>query len=351
MSSIRVRPLRRSDRDQLTQLVNAHAGAVIPGMGVSVAAVLAALERQPGEFIEDPWVSERVTLVAQQQDRIAAAAHLLRYFSDERAGNAARDVGEIRWFLFWPHAPAGNPCWPDATEAAQALINVCVRQLENWHITQQRASGDLPVRGVYGVPEQWPHIRAAYERAGFAHTGHTEIVYLATVADLARTAQPPIAGLSLSRSVGMNGTRLSAVLGREAIGYIEVETFEEGERQPRHAGWADIGNLHVAEAYRRRGVARWLLGQAADWLLLAGVGRVLDYAWLDGPDALGLDYTAYRAFLDAAGFREVTRTRRGWTRTPEGGPSARLAVADPPARSVTGQGAGARRPGATNPLS
>jgi hypothetical protein len=51
-----VRPFRRGDRDQLTQLVNAHAAAVVPGMGASVSAVLSALERQPGEFIEDPWV-------------------------------------------------------------------------------------------------------------------------------------------------------------------------------------------------------------------------------------------------------------------------------------------------------
>jgi Alkylmercury lyase len=80
-------------------------------------------------------------------------------------------------------------------------------------------------------------------------------VYLAEVADLPHPAEPPIAGLSVRRSVGMNGTRLSAVVGEEAIGYIEVETFEEGERLSRHGGWADIGNLHIAEQHRRRGVA------------------------------------------------------------------------------------------------
>ncbi len=72
MSSIQVRPFRRSDRDQLTQLVNAHAEAVMPGMSASVNIVLASLERQPGEFIEDPWVSERVTLVATQQSRVVS---------------------------------------------------------------------------------------------------------------------------------------------------------------------------------------------------------------------------------------------------------------------------------------
>ena len=96
MSDVRVRPFRRGDRDQLTHLVNAHAAAVVPGMSVSVNTVLGSLERQPGEFIEDPWVSERVTLVAEQRSRVAAAAHLLRYFPDERAGESARGAGEIR---------------------------------------------------------------------------------------------------------------------------------------------------------------------------------------------------------------------------------------------------------------
>jgi hypothetical protein len=80
MSSIQVRPFRRSDRDQLTQLMNAHIQAVAPGLGLPASAALASLERQRGEFIEDPWVSERVTLVAEQQDRVTAAAHLLRYY-------------------------------------------------------------------------------------------------------------------------------------------------------------------------------------------------------------------------------------------------------------------------------
>ena len=101
------------------------------------------------------------------------------------------------------------------------------------------------------------------------------------------------------------------------IGYIEVETFDAEERVPRHGGWADIGNLRVAELYRRRGVASWLLREAADWLRLASVDRLLDYTWLDGTDPGGLDYADYRAFLPAVGFRELTRTQRGWNRTPQ----------------------------------
>jgi GNAT superfamily N-acetyltransferase len=317
MSDVQVRPFRRADRDQLTQLVNAHAEAVVPGMSVSVNTVLSSLERQPGEFIEDPWVSERLTLVAEQRSRVAAAAHLLRYFPDERAGESARDSGEIRWLLYWPLAPAGNPCWPDATGAAEALMAACAGVFARWGVARQHASGDLPVPGVYGVPAQWPHVAALYRRAGFSHTGHTEVVYLAPVEDLpgpGRNPDPPLDGLAVSRSVGINGCRFSAVLSQEVIGYIEIEILDQGERMSRHGGWADVGNLHVAPGYRRRGVGSWLLAQAADWLRLAGVSRLLNYAWLEGTDPGGLNYDDYRAFLAAAGFRELTRTARGWTR-------------------------------------
>src|SRR6516165_676429 len=108
MSDIQVRPFRRADRDQLTSLVNAHAEAVVPGLSVSVNTVLGSLERRPGEFIVDPWVSERVTLVAEQRSRVVAAAHLLRYHRDDRAGPAYRDAGEICWLLYWPLALAGR---------------------------------------------------------------------------------------------------------------------------------------------------------------------------------------------------------------------------------------------------
>jgi GNAT superfamily N-acetyltransferase len=314
MSDVQVRPFRRADRHQITQLVNAHAGAVVPGMSVSVNTVLSSLEHQPGEFIVDPWVSERATLVAEQRNRIAAAAHLLRYYPDDRAGESARDAGEIRWLLYWPLAPAGNPFWPDVTGSAEALIAACADVFDRWGVTRQYADGELPVPGVYGVPEQWPHIAALYRRVGFTHTGHTEVVYLAQVKDLPSADAPPLDGLTVRRSVGINGCRFSAVLGEEVIGYIETEVLDEGERMSRHGGWADVGNLHVASPYRRRGLGSWLLGQAADWLRLAGVSRLLNYAWLEGTDPGGLNYDDYRAFLPAVGFRELTRTARGWTR-------------------------------------
>jgi GNAT superfamily N-acetyltransferase len=148
-------------------------------------------------------------------------------------------------------------------------------------------------------------VRELYERSGFVHDGLVEIILLARVDELPQPTDPPIPGLALGRAVGINGTRLFGSLGERLVGYIEVETnLAEGGRLAHLGGWADVGNLHVVEPYRRRGVATWLFGQAADWLRLARVERLLDYAWPEEKAELAL--------LARLGFRELTRTARGW---------------------------------------
>jgi ribosomal protein S18 acetylase RimI-like enzyme len=320
MSAVQVRPFRRADREQLTALVNAHIQAVVPGVTVSVNTVLSQLERDPGEFIVDPWVAERATLVAEQRGRVVAAAHLLRYGAGEDVGPAYRDSAEINWLLFWPRATH----WPDSAEAAAALMDASLERLRAWGGDHWHADGALPAPGVYGVPEQWPHVRALYERAGFVHDGHVEIVLLARVDELPGPAAPPLDGLALDRSVGECGTRLSARLGEECVGFIEVDTnLAEGGRLAHLGGWADVGNLHVDEAHRRRGIATWLVGQAADWLRLARVERLLDYAWPEEEAMLAL--------LGGLGFRELTRTARGWHHRPGRGSSPEANAAPSPA--------------------
>ena len=250
MSEVQVRSFRRADREQLTALVNAHVQAVVPGVTVSVNTVLSQLERDPGEFIVDPWVAERATLVAEQRRRVVAAAHLLRYGTGEEVGKAYRDSAEINWLLFWPEASY----WPDSADAAAALMDACLDRLRSWKLDHWHADGTLPAPGVYGLPEQWPHIRALYERAGFVHQertgsehdGHTEIVLLARVDELPRPAEPPIEGLRLGRALGVNGTRLYGSVGDKLVGYIEVDTnLAQGSRLANLGGWADVGNLHV----------------------------------------------------------------------------------------------------------
>lgn len=302
MASFEVRPFRRSDRDQLTALVNAHVQAVVPGVAVSVNTVLSQLEREPGEFIVDPWVIERTTLVAEQRGRIAAAAHLLRYGSGAEVGESYRGIGEIRWLLCWPVAPF----WPDAAAAGDAVAAAGVAHLTASGADRVYADGALPAPGVYGVPAQWPHIHDVLRRAGFAPPAETEVVFLADVPAIARTAAP-IAGLTVVRTLGTSGTRLSALLDGGVIGYIEVENIlGDAGRLVQQGGWADIGNLCVEPGFRRRGIATWLLGEAAEWLRLGHVDRLLDYC--------SADDEVYSGFLASTGFRELTRTSRGWQR-------------------------------------
>jgi ribosomal protein S18 acetylase RimI-like enzyme len=309
-----VRPFRRDDRQQLTELVNAHVGAVVPGACLSVDTVTSQLQREPGEFIVDPWVTDRRTLVAEQRGRVVAAAHLLRYGAGPEVGDIYRDTGEIRWLLCWPEAGHLPDASPDEVSAGDTLAAACLAQFARWGVERRYADGALPAPAVYGLPEQWPHVRAILERAGFVHEGHTEVVLLAAVADLAAPGEPPIAGLAVRRTVGVNGTRLSAWLDGEVVGYVEVDTnLGDAGRLTRMDGWADVGNLHVAEPYRRRGVATWLVAQAAEWLRLAGVSWLLDYAWAEQEGELAL--------LDRLGFRQLTRTDRGWVHRP--GPAGR----------------------------
>ena len=96
------------------------------------------------------------------------------------------------------------------------------------------------------------------------------------------------------------------MLDDQPVGYPEVQQRGDAGRLVTQHGFADIGNLHVKPAHRRRGIASWLLGQAADWLHLGHLDRLLDYC---SPDDKG-----YRAFLQRAGFHPLTCTTRGWER-------------------------------------
>jgi GNAT superfamily N-acetyltransferase len=304
MGSFEIRPFRRADRYQLARLVNRHIAAVMPGGSVSVNTLLSQLEREPEEFIVDPWVAERHALVAEQAGAVVAAAVLLRYRPDPDVGDAYRNAGEIRWLLFWPMAPDDNPYWADGHDAADAVMSRCLEQFDAWSVDSRQADGALPYPGVYGVPEQWPHVEHLYRRHGFEQTGPTELVLLADLDRFEPAGELPLPGLEVRRLVGLNGTRLTAHIGGDPIAHIEIDLLDLPERQPRAGGLADIGNLFVGEDHRRQGVGGWLLAQAAHWLRLGRASRLLASAWPDEKATI--------EFLEHHQFVEVTRTRKGW---------------------------------------
>ncbi|MCH5676339.1 hypothetical protein [Streptomyces gilvus] len=76
----------------------------------------------------------------------------------------------------------------------------------------------------------------------------------------------------------------------------------------RAAGLADVGNLHIAPAAGGTALEHHLLAQAAAWLRLSNIDRLLAYEPSD-------DEAAITVLLDA-GFRELTRTDRHWAHRP-----------------------------------
>jgi GNAT superfamily N-acetyltransferase len=296
--SIEVRPFQRPDREQLAALVNAHIGAVLPGVSVSVNAVMSQLERDPGEYVVDPWAVARTTLVAIVRDHIVGAAHIVRYGTDARVSDSYRDTAEVRWLVFLP----------GEDEAADAIAARCIAVMAEWGVGRMYAGGALPAPAIYGIPDVWPHVRDALSRAGFAPGDRVEAVLVADVADLSRGGPPPVPGLTLRRALGRHATRFSAFLDGRVVGMYEVEAdLTAGGTLSRVAGWGDVWELHVDEALRRRGIGTWLVGHGADWLRLGRVERVLDYVILGEDDA-------HLAFVTALGWRELTRAQRAWER-------------------------------------
>jgi GNAT superfamily N-acetyltransferase len=294
-----IRPFVRADRVQLTSLVNAHLAAVMPGGSLSVQALLSHLEAEPGEFIVDRWVTDRRTLAAEQDGRIVAAAHLLRYGKGPEVGPAYRDAAEIAWLVCWPDAPF----WAGSEAAGWAVLEAAVGQFTDWGASRWYADGSLPVPGVYGVPDAWPHIRALFHRAGFV-PGREEVVLACAVADIPRRTPQK---WTITRRLGTTGVRFSAELNGERLGYLEVDTAYDGSRFSSSASRADIGNLFVEEGKRRQGVATSLLAEAGWWLRLAGSASLITYLDDTSP-------ASERLFYERVGFEELTRTTRGWSR-------------------------------------
>ena len=297
-----IRVFARPDRDQLAELVNAHVAAVVPGWSLPVSALLAQFEREPAQYVVDPWVIDRTTLVAVERDRVVAGAHLKRYGTDDRVMPDYHDAGEIAWLVAWPRK----------LEAGHALARACTDRLDAWGVRRQWADGGLPTPATYGIPEAWPHVRKVIEGAGFSDAaGRTETLLAGPLDRVPHPGPPPVSGLTLRREVDNLAVRFTGVLGGDVVGYVNVhDDLTRGGAVSRLSGWAQLREQFVEPEYRRRGVGTWLLCHAVAWLRLGGSERILA-GWAEelGGGAL--------AFVSRFGWQEIGRTRRRWSRPVE----------------------------------
>ncbi|MCQ1578877.1 N-acetyltransferase [Streptomyces parvus] len=308
-SSPAVRTFRRSDRHQLTDLVNRHAAAVLPGVSTSVNTVLSSLEERPDEYVVDPWVAERLTLVTEHHGRVVAAAHLHRYRDEPDVGPDYRGAAVVQWVVHHPGDGIGpGSAGTASSEAADLLLSACLATATRWQARGVQADGALPCPGVYGIPAVWPHVRSALERAGFVHTGATEVLLLAEVRGLPDTGQQTGRERpTLLRTLGSLGTRFTAFDGDRVLGHLELDTtLDRPERVGRGGGLAELADVDVdadAPEGAEQTLAR-LLAEARDWLTLCGIDRLITCAYSEDVDEIDA--------LHRHGFREVTRTARGW---------------------------------------
>jgi len=295
--SAAIRPFERRDRDQLTALANSHVAAVIPGVMLSVNTVLGQLEREPSENIVDPWVAERLCLIAEQDSGIVAATLLHRFRGDADVSAGYRGAGAIRWLL----------CKLETQHAGALLLEQALTQMRLWRVAMVSAENDLPAIGCYGVPDTLPHIRRLLLNAGFGQPTRAELV-LAARCDALTGHQRD--GSSVTRTLGLLGARFTLSAQDEELGFIEVcEAPAEMARSSVAARWADIDNLNLHQGVDPAHVMPALLSAAADWLLLGGVTRLVDY-WAEDVDS-----PSYLEQLQRAGFRVLVRNERGFKRT------------------------------------
>jgi hypothetical protein len=190
-----IRPFLRHDREQLTDLVNAHVKAVIPGCSVPVATLLSQMERDPGEYIVDPWVIERETWVAIEDDRLVAAVHLHRYGNEPSVGSARKRGGDQLACVL-------------AVESRrrQRPDGLAVQRLDRWKPRITVLDMSLPAPLVYGIHDAWPHLAVLAREAGFSDAdGRTELQFVIALDQIDLPGDPPITGLSVRRRLDAFG--------------------------------------------------------------------------------------------------------------------------------------------------
>jgi hypothetical protein len=193
---------------------------------------------------------------------------------------------------------------PAACDAGAAVLQACLDLFDGWQVEHRYADCRLPVLACYGVPDTLPHVRALYVGAGFTGPARTEDVYAASCTDLLGRRPD---GTEVARTMGVFGARLTLVRGEEQLGLIEVgELAADLARSATAVTWTDVGNLHVAEGKDRAVVVPALYAAAAEWLVLGGIDRLLEYVADD------FDVPEYREELVALGFTRLVTNEVGW---------------------------------------
>jgi GNAT superfamily N-acetyltransferase len=278
-------------------------GALVPGWALPESYIASRMQRDPGEYVVDPWVSARLTLCAIERQRVVAVAHLLRYGGGAEIGSAYRNNAEIAWLL----------AWPDAAGHTAALLKAAGDQFARWGSAAAWALETCLRAGPFtGLPDTWPHIAAALAGAGYQRDpgmAREEALFGGPIMQI-EPPPAPIDGLTMQRSIGRFGTRFTAKLDYQSVGECDcVSDLTDGGALPALRGWGELAELEVREPWRSRGIGAWLVQHALAWLRLGGCTRIVLSVAADD-EAAGAG-RFYRRF----GWDALVRFQRGWVST------------------------------------
>ncbi len=296
--SIIVREFKRTDRDQLTALVNQHVSSVLPGVALSTNVVLSQLEGEPGDLIVEPWVAHRTCLVVLKDGAVIGAALLLRFGDGMEVREGYRSAAEIRWLVVAP----------SAIDAGRKLLATVLDTARSWQPSHIYADGSLPAPGCCGISDSWPHVRDLLTAGGFEGPTRTEVVLAVRCQDLVGC---DLEGADVRRSVGQLGVRFDLARRGEHLGYIEVGEIDPTLAKSKSGTtWSDVGNLFATSPTTLESVMPALMSAAASWLLLGGIDRLIDYYADD------FHPPEYLAVLRRLGFERLSTNERVWTLDP-----------------------------------
>ncbi len=282
----------------LQALINTHLEMAIPGWALPAEFIAERLDRCPEQVVLDPWIVERQTFFVVDGLQVNAAIHLLRYGDGPEVGADYRNAGDIAWLLFMP----------GAEEAGRELLAAAREQMRQWGVRLTSAwDFGLPVPLCSGLPDAWPHIRRLFAEGGFTAEAGKEFIFGGALDAIPLPAVAPVDGVTICRAI--SGTEATFILryGDMAIGECEcVADLTQNGHLPAFAGWGKLEYLNVVEAWRNRGLGRWLVRHAVAWMRDAGCERIA-FSVVPDDDARGAG-RFYRRF----GWETLLTLEKGW---------------------------------------
>ncbi|HNT76642.1 MAG TPA: GNAT family N-acetyltransferase [Anaerolineae bacterium] len=282
----------------LQTLINTHLEMALPGWALPAEFIAERLDRYPEQFVLDPWVVERRTFFVVDGLQVNAAAHLLRYGDDPEVGADYRNIGDIAWLLFTP----------GAEEAGMELLAAAREQMRQWGVRLTSAwDFGLPVPLCSGLPDAWPHIRRLFAEGGFTTEAGKEFIFGGDLDTIPHPGPAPVADVMVQCAI--SGTEATFTLQHGAVTIGEcgcVADLTQNGRLPAFAGWGKLEYLNVVEAWRNRGLGRWLVQYAVAWMRDAGCKRIA-FSVVPDDDARGAG-RFYRRF----GWDVRLTLEKGW---------------------------------------